>query len=157
MPGGGRRVTRGEDVLKRGGHTRIGPFPSKLVALNLFQGPCLDTLRRMPFERNPCVYILSSKPRGTLYIGVTSDLTRRLYQHREGVTGGFTSRYEVRRLVRFEMFDDMENAILREKRLKRWHRQWKINLVEQDNPQWIDLAIGLGFGPLAPYARRDGS
>ncbi|MCB2084810.1 MAG: GIY-YIG nuclease family protein, partial [Sphingomonadaceae bacterium] len=102
----------------------------------------------MTFERNPCVYILASQPRGTLYIGVTSDLMGRLHQHREGITGGFTSKYRVHRLVRFEMFGDMESAILREKQLKRWHRQWKINLIEQDNPDWHDLAIGLGFGPV---------
>ena len=111
----------------------------------------------MPFERNPCVYILASQPRGTLYIGVTSDLERRLWQHREGMSGGFVARYRVYLLVRFEMFGDMEAAILREKQLKRWHRQWKINLVESDNPQWIDLAVGLGFEPLARYGRPDGS
>ncbi len=111
----------------------------------------------MPIERNPCVYILASQPRGTLYIGVTSDLEKRLWQHRENITGGFTARYKVHRLVRFEMFDDMENAILREKQLKRWHRQWKINLIESDNPQWVDLAVGLGFEPLALHGGRDGS
>ncbi len=111
----------------------------------------------MPIERNSCVYILASQQRGTLYIGVTSDLLKRLWQHREGVIGGFTSRYKVHRLVRFEMFERMEGAILREKQLKRWHRQWKINLIEQDNPQWIDLGIGLGFEPLAPRDPNDGS
>lgn len=111
----------------------------------------------MPFEREPCVYILASQPRGTLYIGVTSDLAKRLWQHREGVTGGFVARYKVHRLVRFEMFGDMEAAILREKQLKRWRRQWKINLVERDNPQWVDLAIDLGFDPLASSRAKDGS
>ena len=111
----------------------------------------------MPIERDPCVYILASQPRGTLYIGVTSDLEKRLWQHRENITGGFTARYKVHRLVRFEMFDDMENAILREKQLKRWHRQWKINLIESDNPRWVDLAVGLGFEPLALHTGRDGS
>ncbi|KWV95125.1 GIY-YIG nuclease family protein [Erythrobacter sp. AP23] len=111
----------------------------------------------MSFERNPCVYILASQPRGTLYIGVTSDLEKRLWQHREGITGGFTARYKVHRLVRFEMFGDMEGAILREKQLKRWHRQWKINLIEQDNPHWDDLAVGLGFDRLASHRRTDGS
>ena len=117
--------------------------------LNLFQHPFLGTLRPMPFERDPCVYILASGHHGTLYIGVTSDLMQRLYQHREGVTGGFASRYKVYRLVRYEMFGDMEGAILREKQLKRWHRQWKINLIESENPHWADLAEGLGFKPLA--------
>ncbi|WP_417320707.1 GIY-YIG nuclease family protein [Erythrobacter aureus] len=111
----------------------------------------------MPIERAPCVYILASQPRGTIYVGVTSDLMQRLYQHREGLTGGFTARYKVHRLVRFEMFGDMEQAILREKQLKRWHRQWKINLIEGDNPHWIDLAIELGFEPLASDEPKNGS
>ena len=111
----------------------------------------------MPFEREPCVYILASQPRGTLYIGVTSDLAKRLWQHREGVTGGFVARYKVHRLFRFEMLGDMEAAIMREKQLKRWHRQWKINLVERDNPHWVDLAIDLGFDPLASSRAKDGS
>ena len=101
-------------------------------------------------DRQPCVYILASQPYGTLYIGVTSDLLGRLYQHRSGAIPGFTSRYRVHRLVRFEMFGDMEHAILREKQLKRWHRGWKVNLIEQDNPHWDDLAVGLGFEPIAP-------
>ena len=88
---------------------------------------------------------------------MTSNLVERLYQHREGVTGGFTARYKVHRLVRYEMFGDLEGAILREKQLKRWHRQWKINLIERDNPHWLDLAVGLGFEPLAPRERRHGS
>lgn len=104
----------------------------------------------MPFEHQPCVYILASKPHGTLYIGVTSDLIARLWQHRSGEIAGFTSRHSVHRLVRYEMFGDMESAILREKQLKNWHRQWKINLIESDNPDWHDLAIGLGFEPVAP-------
>ncbi len=107
-------------------------------------------------DRQPCVYILASQPHGTLYIGVTSDLMGRLYQHRSKSIGGFTSRYAVHRLVRFEMLDDMYNAISREKQLKRWHRQWKINLIEQDNPQWLDLAIGLGFDPVAPRGQPNG-
>ena len=107
----------------------------------------------MSIERIPCVYMLASQPRGTLYIGVTSDLMKRLWQHRSGETGGFTSRYGVHRLVRYEVFGNMEEAILREKQLKRWHRQWKINLIEEDNPDWQDLAIGLGFEPLAPTKR----
>jgi putative endonuclease len=125
--------------------------------LNWFQHPTRGNHRSMPIEREPCVYILASQPRGTLYIGVTSDLAKRLWQHREGVTGGFVARYKINRLVRFEMLGDMEAAIMREKQLKRWHRQWKINLVESENPQWIDLAVGLGFAPLAPHGSRDGS
>nr|WP_081432309.1 GIY-YIG nuclease family protein [Erythrobacter litoralis] len=125
--------------------------------LNLFQHPWCGNHRSMPIERNPCVYIVASQPRGTLYIGVTSDLMQRLAQHRSGETGGFTSRYGVFRLVRFEMFGDMEAAILREKQLKRWRRQWKINLIEGDNPQWLDLGVNLGFDPIKPSDTRDGS
>ena len=98
--------------------------------------------------KQPCVYILASRDYGTLYIGVTSDLIARLYQHRTGQVKGFTSRYAVYRLVRFEQFDNMHDAIAREKQLKRWHRQWKINLIESENPDWHDLAPGLGLPPL---------
>jgi len=98
--------------------------------------------------KEPCVYILASKPRGTLYIGVTSDLIARLHQHRTHAMPGFTARYAVHRLVHFEMCDTMETAISREKQLKNWHRPWKINLIEVGNPAWDDLATGLGFEPL---------
>ena len=87
------------------------------VTLNLFQGPFRPTLRAMRDERQPCVYILASQAYGTLYIGVTSNLPARLWQHRNGATPGFTSQYKVHRLVRFELFGDMERAILREKQL----------------------------------------
>ncbi len=107
-------------------------------------------------ERQPCVYILASKPYGTLYIGVTSNLAARLWQHRSGAAPGFTSRYAVHILVRFELFADMEGAIAREKQLKRWHRQWKINLIESENHDWHDLAVGLGLPPLALRAGLDG-
>ncbi len=103
----------------------------------------------MTFERNPCVYILASARYGTLYIGVTSDLIARLWQHRNGEVEGFTKRYGVHTLVRYEIFGDMASAIAREKQLKRWHRQWKINLIESENPDWHDLAVGLGLPPLA--------
>jgi putative endonuclease len=99
--------------------------------------------------RQPCVYILASREYGTLYVGVTSDLIARLWQHRSGEAKGFTSRYAVHRVVRFELFDTMYDAISREKQLKRWHRQWKINLIESENPQWVDLAVGLGLPPLS--------
>jgi putative endonuclease len=99
-------------------------------------------------EKQPCVYILASGRHGTLYIGVTSNLLGRLQQHREGSIEGFTARYDVTRLVHFEMADTMEAAIEREKRLKKWNRDWKIALIERDNPDWEDLAIGLGFEPV---------
>ena len=98
--------------------------------------------------KQPCVYILASREHGTIYIGVTADLLARVYQHRTGHKQGFSRRYSVHRLVRFELFEDMPAAIAREKQLKRWHRQWKINLIESENPQWIDLAVGLGLPPL---------
>ncbi|MEH6714782.1 GIY-YIG nuclease family protein [Parasphingorhabdus flavimaris] len=98
--------------------------------------------------KQPCVYILASQPYGTLYIGVTSNLIQRLYQHRNQLTRGYTSKYAAYRLIRFEMFDDMNSAITREKQLKNWHRQWKINLIESENPQWVDLAVNLGLPPI---------
>jgi len=110
----------------------------------------------MRTERNPCVYILASGHYGTLYIGVTSDLMGRLWQHRNNAIPGFTSRYGVYRLVYFEMYDDMDRAIAREKQLKNWRRQWKINLINDVNPDWHDLAVGLGFEPTAPRPRRNG-
>jgi putative endonuclease len=98
--------------------------------------------------KEPCVYILASREYGTLYVGVTSDLIGRLWQHRAGEAKGFTSRYGVHRLVRFEQFGTMHEAISREKQLKRWHRQWKISLIESENPHWADLAVGIGLPPL---------
>jgi putative endonuclease len=104
--------------------------------------------------KQPCVYILASRDYGTIYIGVTSDLVARLYQHREGTIKGFTSKYGVVRLVRFEQFGDMPGAIAREKQLKRWHRQWKINLIESENPLWDDIAVAWGFDVIPPRAPR---
>ena len=101
----------------------------------------------MPIERQPCVYILASGRNGTIYIGVTSDLMARLHQHRTGHFGGFTAEHHVHRLVFFEMHETMADAIAREKQLKRWRRAWKLNLIEQDNPDWTDMAIALGFPP----------
>ncbi len=89
--------------------------------------------------KQPAVHILTSKRNGTLYIGVSVNLVRRIWQHRAGQAHGFTSEYNVKRLVYFELNDDMERAILREKQLKRWRRAWKLELVEQRNPDWEDL------------------
>jgi putative endonuclease len=89
------------------------------------------------------VYILASQPRGTLYSGVTNDILGRLELHREGKGSAFTRRYGVALLVYFEEFDDINEAIQREKTLKRYVRAWKINLIERTNPQWIDLYPGL--------------
>jgi putative endonuclease len=90
-------------------------------------------------EHSYWVYILASRLGGTLYIGVTNNLVRRVYQHRTGVPAGFTTEYGVRRLVYFEQHTDIEAAIRREKRLKRWNRAWKIRLIEENNPNWDDL------------------
>src|SRR5215475_3211214 len=88
------------------------------------------------------VYILASKIGGTLYIGVTNDLIRRVAEHKLKIVESFTKDYDVVRLVYFEQFDDPENAIKREKRLKKWKRAWKIALIEKDNPDWNDLYRG---------------
>ena len=101
-------------------------------------------------ERQPGVYILASVRNGTLYIGVTSNLMGRIVKHRDGLTGGFTKRYGVKRLVWFQMADTMEAAITREKQLKVWRRAWKIALIEAENPAWRDLAEDLGLDPLPP-------
>ncbi len=85
------------------------------------------------------VYILASRKNGTLYIGVTNDLQHRLHQHKCGMTSGFTKRYGVHRLVYFETFCRIGDALTAEKRLKKWNRQWKIRLIEEHNPEWKDL------------------
>jgi putative endonuclease len=85
------------------------------------------------------VYILASRPYGTLYIGVTNDLLRRVYEHKEALADGFTKAHGVKRLVYYECYDQIELAIQREKTMKHWSRAWKINVIERDNPHWIDL------------------
>lgn len=85
------------------------------------------------------VYIFASAPYGTLYIGVTNDIARRAFEHREGVGSQLCAKYKVHRLVRTEAFEDISNAIRREKCLKKWPRQWKINLIERENPRWDNL------------------
>lgn len=85
------------------------------------------------------VYILASRPRGTLYIGVTNDLIRRVYEHRTDSVSGFTKKYSVHRLVYFEAHDSIEAAITREKQMKEWKRAWKIEVLEKENPRWEDL------------------
>ena len=90
-------------------------------------------------NKQPAVYILASKRNGTLYTGVTSDLVKRLWEHRNDMVDGFTSRYGIHRLVWYELHDSMESAITCEKRLKNWKRKWKLELIETSNPKWIDL------------------
>lgn len=90
-------------------------------------------------RRSYYVYIMASRKHGTLYIGVTNDVANRSAEHRAGTMPGFTRRYGVTRLVWFETFEDIDHAIQREKTMKKWPRQWKINLIERDNPDWDDL------------------
>jgi putative endonuclease len=90
-------------------------------------------------DRRYYVYILASKRNGTLYTGVTDDLARRIYEHKNDVRDGFTKRYGVHILVWFEVFEDVNAAIQREKRIKNWRRAWKLQLIEQDNREWRDL------------------
>jgi putative endonuclease len=90
-------------------------------------------------EKRGFVYILASEQNGTLYIGVTSDLVGRVWQHKSGEIDGFTKQYGVQLLVYFEMHDDIAGAIAREKALKKWRRRWKLDLIEASNPEWRDL------------------
>jgi len=90
-------------------------------------------------RRSYYVYLLASRQHGTLYVGVTRDLLRRAYQHKTRAGEGFTSRYSVHLLVWFETYDDPLSAIAREKEIKKWRREWKINLIERSNPEWVDL------------------
>lgn len=93
----------------------------------------------MTGEAYAYVYILANRKHGTLYVGVTSDLAARIYNHKQGVVGGFTKRYRIDRLVYFEGHAEIGAAILREKQIKKWNRAWKIRLIEEDNPDWRDL------------------
>ena len=90
-------------------------------------------------KKSPCVYLLASKPKGILYLGVTSDLHKRIWEHQHGLVDGFSRKYHVHRLVWFELHDNMYAAISREKNLKNWKRDWKVALIERDNPSWRDL------------------
>ncbi|MGN6739527.1 GIY-YIG nuclease family protein, partial [Dyella sp.] len=103
---------------------------------------CLQKETRMP-PRQPAVYIMASAERGTLYIGVTGDLKRRVWEHRDGIVEGFTQRYGLMRLVWFEHHADFPAAIAREKQLKKWNRAWKLELIESTNPAWCDLWVDL--------------
>jgi len=89
------------------------------------------------------VYILASRKNGTMYIGVTSNLVKRMHEHKEGLLEGFTKKYKVKDLVYYEQAGDVNEAVIREKQLKKWNRQWKINLIEKENPDWLDLFDGL--------------
>jgi putative endonuclease len=105
-------------------------------------------------EKQPCVYILASRPNGTLYIGVTSNLLRRVYQHRQNLIPGFTQRYGVHNLVWYEVHEQMESAILREKQLKNWSRIAKKRIIELSNPKWQDLWPDLALPSMASGSRQ---
>ncbi|QWP75170.1 GIY-YIG nuclease family protein [Lysobacter sp. K5869] len=102
--------------------------------------------------RTPCVYLLASAPRGTLYVGVTSDPIQRIWQHRNDAVEGFTRRYGAHALVWYELHPDMQSAIAREKRIKSWKRAWKLALIETANPHWRDLYSAI-IDASAPSAR----
>jgi putative endonuclease len=89
--------------------------------------------------KQPAVYLLASKRNGTLYVGVTADLQKRVWQHRENIVEGFTKKYRVHQLVYYELHPDMTLAIAREKQIKKWKREWKLGLIEKRNPDWKDL------------------
>ena len=91
------------------------------------------------FEKQPAVYILASKKNGVLYTGVTSNLVKRIWEHKQGLAEGFSKKYNVKQLVYFELHDDMYAAIVREKNFKKWKRDWKLNLIDKLNPEWIAL------------------
>ena len=90
-------------------------------------------------QKLPCVYILASRPNGTLYVGITSDLLKRVWEHKNDLVHGFTKRYRVHKLVWYEVHETMDSAIQREKKIKKWNRKWKLALIEQSNPQCQDL------------------
>ncbi len=90
-------------------------------------------------EKRPCIYILASERNGTLYVGVTSDLVKRVWEHKHDLVAGFTKHYGVHTLVWYEIHEAMESAIQRERAIKEWKRKWKLELIEQENPEWRDL------------------
>ena len=95
------------------------------------------------YQKTYCVYILASKINGTLYVGVTSGLKKRVWEHKNNLVEGFTKKYKVHLLVYYESTNDVRSAITREKPLKKWNREWKIELIEKNNPKWKDLYHGL--------------
>ena len=94
-------------------------------------------------EKQFYVYMLASKRNGTLYLGVTSDIVKRVWQHKNGLAEGFTKKYGIKRLVYYEIHEDAENAIKREKQLKKWRRAWKLELIEEKNSEWRDLSADI--------------
>jgi putative endonuclease len=109
----------------------------------------------LAMKKRFCIYILARKPWGTLYTGVTSNLEKRIYQHREGLIEGFTKKYGVKTLVYFEEHGEADRAIRHEKRIKKWPRAWKIDLIRTDNPDWRDLAVN--WYPVKPTSTEIGN
>ena len=120
---------------------RVIPDAPQHGVLHCWSGTRLAAIRP---AMTSWVYILTSQPRGTLYVGITTDLAGRVWEHREGLTPGFTSRYGVKRLVWYQEYADIRDAIDEEKRIKRWRRAWKLKLIEGSNPQWRDLYEEIG-------------
>jgi putative endonuclease len=105
----------------------------------LFVIPAKAGIQRDAMNKQPAVYILANKRNGTLYVGVTSDLVKRIWEHKNNIVEGFTKDYNVHQLVWYELHESMESAIIREKRIKDWKRAWKLQLIEGKNPDWLDL------------------
>jgi len=120
------------------GVTRVRRFPDWIPAFAGMtrRGAFTGIVARM---KQPCVYLLTNDRNGTLYIGVTSDLIQRIWQHKEGVVDGFSKKYGLKMLVWFELHSTMESAIAKEKAMKEWKRGWKLELIEKANPEWRDL------------------
>lgn len=93
----------------------------------------------MHMDKQPAVYIITNKKDGTLYIGMTTNIIRRIWEHKQGIVKGFSQRYNLKNLVWFELMDTIEDAAVREKQMKAWNRNWKIELIEKNNSEWIDL------------------
>jgi putative endonuclease len=134
-PANGSRKCAPDDRLRRG-------IPYSTVVARLDRAIQYSETPTMNL-RSFYVYILANKIGGTIYIGVINDLVRRVAEHRLKLKEGFTQRYDIVKLVYFEQFDDPENAIRREKRLKKWNRAWKMRLIEESNPNWDDLYPGI--------------
>ena len=108
-------------------------------------GRTVEKRQRSPEDamKTPCVYMMASRRAGAIYIGVTSDLVQRVWQHKQNLVAGHSRMYATHILVWYEVHEEMASALLREKRLKKWYRAWKVALIEQENPEWRDLYDGL--------------
>jgi|GEM_PF-491541 len=124
-------------MLNQVQHDGLGDGVTINVIPNLIRDP---SIYKISFMKPGYVYIMANKPYGTLYIGVSSDLMTRCFQHKEGTIPGFTKTYGTKTLVYYEAHDRIDDAILREKKLKNWHRDWKIDLINHANPDWKDLS-----------------